>query len=111
MNVFLYISIVTAIGVALAYGVGRFLWMHGGFASFFLFLTASVFLGVFLSFPLLNAVGSFCTRYGVLARDCINTDDRTVWFLAVPLIAFPLYLLVMFVARTISRSRARKGST
>jgi hypothetical protein len=109
MNIFVYITIVTTIGIGLAYGAGRLAWMLSGLASFFLFLAASVVLGVFLSFPLLSAVDGFCTRSGIKERDCINTDDRTVWFLATPLVAFPLYLVVMFLARAVGRSRSRIG--
>ena len=68
------------------------------------FILLSLLLESFLSFGVLSAVNSFCSTIGISGRSCIVTDDQSVWYLALPLIACPLYVACMLLARTTSKS-------
>jgi hypothetical protein len=105
MNVFAYVAIVTCVGLVAAYISGRLMWSLSGLIASILFVPISFCLGAFLAFPLLSGVGNLCTEWGIGASECIRTDDRTVWFLGVPFLAFPAYLFAMFVARSNGKSR------
>lgn len=105
MNIYLYVSIVTLVGSVVAYILGRQMNMLSGFGAFFAFLGLSIVLGAFLAFGVWPFVSLFCSLFGISSGQCINTNDRTVWYLAVPFVAAPAYLVCMFIGRTAARSQ------
>lgn len=105
MNVSIYVVGVTLMGAGIAYGVGRAMRNLNSVAAAIAFLVVSVGLGILLAFPLLVSVGSLCSFHGLTDRQCIRTDDHTVWLLIAPLVAFPAYLASMFVGRAIAKVR------
>lgn len=103
MNVYAYVSLVTLVGLVVAYLVGRRMANLGGVAAIFQFLAFSLGLGIFLAFPVLLGVAKLCFAFGITEEGCINTDDVTVWYLAVPLVLFPAYTVCMFVGRALAK--------
>jgi bacteriorhodopsin len=105
MNIYVYVALVTLAGLVAAYFFGRVANSANGVGATFLFLIVSVALGMFLSFPLTMAVAWLCHSLGIAQNACVNTDDRTVWYLAVPLILFPAYTVCMFVGRATAKQK------
>ena len=100
MNVFLYVALATIAGCTLSYALGRGRNEFTIIPAAFAILLLSIILGVFLSFGLLSGVSRFCSLIGINAIACIQTDDQTVWYLALPMFAFPLYMIFMFTSRS-----------
>ena len=109
MNVYLYVALVTLVGLVSAYFLGRLMTDRSGVAAFFLSIVVSVGLGVFLAFPVGLTIIDVCSTFGIREKDCIRTDDRTVWYLWIPLVFFPGYMVCMLAARAIGRQRAAHG--
>jgi hypothetical protein len=105
MNVHVYVIAVVLLGVFLSHCIGKASGTIG-----LVFALLSVALGIGLAFPLLMAVVKLCAALGLISNACISTDDRTVWSLAFPLIACPIYFVVMLVAR-LNAASARVGET
>lgn len=80
-----------------------------GLATFFLFLVVSLFLGILLTFPLVSVIAQLCLAFGLTETQCINTNDRTVWHLADPLLIFPIYIICMYVGRASCRKKGTDG--
>ena len=110
MNVFVYVAAITLAGMIAAYLFGRVVCNVKGFPAFATYFVVSLGLGIFLTVPILSAVTKLCFAMGLRDTQCINTDDRTVWFLAVPLVLFPAYTIFMFVGRAAGRQKALNGS-
>lgn len=106
MNVFLYVALVTSGGVVTALILGHVMSGLSRVSAVLVFVSVSIVLGAFLSFAVLNGVNYFCVEHGIRSADCIRTNEGSVWYLALPLVAFPLYIVSMFVAR----ARARTNS-
>ena len=64
-----------------------------------MFVSASVGLGIILAFQVLEIFMNMCSFFGLNEVLMFRTDDRTVWLLAIPLVAFPIYVICMFVGR------------
>jgi hypothetical protein len=106
MNVVLYVAMVTLGGLAASYRAGR-AW--SGLAvgpAGLLFSIASLVLAAALAFLLPLALVTVCAGIGLKEAQCVHTDDQTVWFLAVPLVACPGYVIAMFLGRNAARSAA-----
>ena len=98
MNVHLYVGIVIALGFVSSYFLGRVPSTLRLIAAAAAFAVASIALGLLLSFPLLQVTARLCEALGYSLAKCVVTDDRTVWALAFPLEAFPLYFVIMIYA-------------
>jgi len=107
MDVHLYVAVICAAGLGLAYLIGRAISGINAVAATFAFLFVSVGLAIFLAFPVLSVVADFCSAIGLKEKACVRTDDQTVWLLGLgPLFSIPVYVVCMFVARAVARSRA-----
>jgi hypothetical protein len=109
MNVQFYVALVTLVGFAIAYFLGRAMNELTGIAAVMVFLIVSVVLGLLLAFGVPGIVGGLCSLLGVAENDCIRTDDQTVWDLATPLLAFPAYMLSMFFGRAWPKPAGRNS--
>lgn len=110
MNVFAYVAAITFAGMVAAFLFGRVVCNAKGFSAFATYFVVSLGLGIFLTVPILSAVTKLCFAMGLTDTQCINTNDRTVWFLAVPLVFFPAYTIFMFVGRAVGKQKALNGS-
>jgi len=99
MNIFIYVSLVTFLGVLIAVLVGQRMVHLKGSSAITACVGVSVGIGIGLAFPMLYIVSGACYALHIADKKCIATDDHTVWLLAVPLVAFPAYVIVMLVAR------------
>ncbi|TAK90500.1 MAG: hypothetical protein EPO06_07720 [Burkholderiaceae bacterium] len=105
MNIYAYIAVIALEGLVIGYVLGAVMRRLTGVAATFLFLLLSVGLGLVLAFPVLMGVAGLCSFLGITDKACINTDDRTVWLLAAPLVVFPAYAICMFIGRAVGRAR------
>ena len=103
MNVYVYVTLVTLAGLIVAFLLGRAAAGVSVLVGAMSFLVASIVLGVALTFPVLTAVAHVCGLLGVAESDCVRTDDTTVWYLAIPLVLCPAYMVCMFVGRSAGR--------
>ncbi|NML44004.1 hypothetical protein HHL11_09605 [Ramlibacter sp. G-1-2-2] len=109
MNVFAYVAAVCALGVVAGWALGHLTYRSSRGEALALYLGGSLALGWWLSFSFLELVGSACTWMGKRGSGCIATDDQTVWYLALPLIACPAYACAMFAARFQRNEKARNA--
>jgi len=109
MNIYLYLSLVILLGVAFSVYAARLGAGSSMARVVVLYGALSICLGIFLTIPMLQLVAGACSLLGISKEtSCIATDERTVWYLGFPLIAFPLYFIVMLASRLF---RARAGET
>lgn len=99
MNVYLYVGLVTVAGFVASYWIGRSLRPVRSISAAFLFGLTSVVLAVILCFGVSGVIIKMCALFGLSARQCVETDDQSVWWGALPLLALPAYFVCMFVGR------------
>lgn len=72
----------------------------GASVAWLSFLAIAVLLTAFLSFGLPLMVAMLCHLAALSERQCFSSSDETVWWFALPLVAFPAYLVCMFIGRS-----------
>jgi hypothetical protein len=104
MNLTLYLCLVVLLGIVVSVRVGRAVNPETLFGALLAFGALSLGLGIFLAVPVLQLTSMACGVLGLGEKSCLPTNDQTVWFLAAPMVVFPLYMLVMFGARASRRA-------
>jgi hypothetical protein len=99
MNVHLYASVVVVLGLVLSFFGGRLIARSDTFTRAIISSVGSFALGIFLTLPFLQVIAQVCALLSGPSVSCIKTDDTNVWALSYPLVAFPLYFLVMLFSR------------
>jgi len=100
VSVFLYAAVVTSLGLVVAYRTGRAVSDVATAGAWLSFCSISLLLTVFLSFGLPVLVALACKIVALSEKQCFNSNDETVWWFALPLVALPAYVVCMFVGRS-----------
>ena len=106
MSVLLYAALVTSLGLFVAYRIGRAACGLGAAGAWLSFCAISVLLTLFLSFGVPVMVALSCKLLALSEKQCFRSNDETVWWFALPLVAWPAYVVGMFVGRSAGRRDA-----
>jgi len=104
VNVYLYVALIALGGLLASYYFGYVAGDLGLGGAAVLFPIMSIVCGIVFSVGVTFLVSSLCSMLGIAERQCVNTDDTTVWWLALPLVAIPVYILCMFIGRAVANS-------
>lgn len=109
MHILIFQVIQVFLGILLSIFIGRRLRPTGNIDAVLSSAFSAFAIGVCLSLisPLL--VARFCTEVLSIERGCLSTDDTTVWFLAIPLIATPVFFTALLVAIWQERTAKKNG--
>lgn len=111
MDVHLYAALISLIGLALAYFLGRAMSEVNGVAAILVFAVISVVLGLVLTFGCAALILRACSIFGIAEKACISTSHQTVWYYLTPLVVCPVYIVLMFVGRAVDRGKQAVAET